>query len=121
VKPEARARQKIDQLLAAAGWNVQHFEQLNLSAALGVAVREFPLKSGFADYLLFIDRKAVGVIEAKPEGTTLRGVARTVGEVFNGLTGYPALLSKTVTLLVTRVRDRKTFIRDLRDPDYRFA
>jgi type I restriction enzyme, R subunit len=56
VKPEARARQKIDQLLAAAGWNVQHFEQLNLSAAVGVAVREFPLKSGLADYLLFIDR-----------------------------------------------------------------
>jgi type I site-specific restriction endonuclease len=67
VTPEEKARQKIDQLLAAAGWNVQHFEQLNLSAALGVAVREFPLKSGFADYLLFIDRKAVGVIEAKPE------------------------------------------------------
>jgi type I restriction enzyme R subunit len=48
VTPEEKARQKIDQLLAAAGWNVQHFEQLNLSAALGVAVREFPLKSGFA-------------------------------------------------------------------------
>jgi hypothetical protein len=106
VKPEARARQKIDQLLAAAGWNVQHFEQLNLSAALGVAVREFPLKSGFADYLLFIDRKAVGVIEAKPEGTTLRGVAEQSEKY---LTAYqiPCAVIKNLCPLVTRVRGRK--------------
>jgi len=50
---------------------------LNLGASLGVVVRNFPLKPGFgfADYLLFVDRKAVGVLEAKPEGTTLSGVA----------------------------------------------
>jgi hypothetical protein len=67
--PEERAREKIDQLLEAAGWQVQDRNQLNLGAARGVAVREFPLTTGFADYLLFADRKAVGVIEAKPEGT----------------------------------------------------
>jgi predicted type IV restriction endonuclease len=108
VKPEARARQKIDQLLAAAGWNVQHFEQLNLSAALGVAVREFPLKSGFADYLLFIDRKAVGVIEAKPEGTTLRGVAEQSEKY---LTAYriPCAVIKNRYPSVTRVRGRKPY------------
>jgi type I restriction enzyme R subunit len=39
-----------------------------------VAVREFPLKTGEADYLLFVDRKAVGAIETKSEGTTLSGV-----------------------------------------------
>lgn len=66
MKPEAQARQKIDQLLTNAGWQIQDYEQINLSAALGIAVREYPLKSGFADYLLFINRKAVGVIEAKP-------------------------------------------------------
>lgn len=75
MKPEELARQKIDQLLNSAGWSVQDYKALNLSASLGVAVREFPLLSGFADYLLFADRKAVGVIEAKPEGTTLSGVA----------------------------------------------
>ncbi len=37
-------------------------------------MREFPLKTGFADYLLFVDRRAIGAIEAKPEGTTLTGV-----------------------------------------------
>jgi type I restriction enzyme R subunit len=73
--PEEKARQNIDRLLEAAGWKVQDMSELNLGASLGVAVREFPLKSGTADYLLFVDRMAVGVIEAKPEGTTSSGVA----------------------------------------------
>lgn len=61
-------------MLADAGWVVQSMPELNLGAAKGVAVREFPLKTGFADYLLFADRKAVGVIEAKAEGKTLSQV-----------------------------------------------
>jgi type I restriction enzyme R subunit len=73
--PEQEARQDIDKQLEAAGWAVQDYKRLNLGASLGVAIREFPLKkTGFADYLLFVDRKAVGVIEAKPYGTTLSGV-----------------------------------------------
>ncbi len=62
MKPEEKARQQIDQLLEAAGWKIQDLHELNLGASLGVAVREFPLKSGAADYLLFVDREAVGVI-----------------------------------------------------------
>jgi type I restriction enzyme, R subunit len=73
--PEEQARQQIDRMLDAAGWKVQGLRQLNLGAGPGVAVREFPLQSGEADYLLFVERKAVGVVEAKPEGTTLSGVA----------------------------------------------
>ncbi|MBI3921194.1 MAG: restriction endonuclease subunit R, partial [Armatimonadetes bacterium] len=73
--PEEKARQNIDGLLNQAGWKVQDLKELNLGASLGVAVREFPLRSGEADYLLFVDRKAIGVIEAKPEGTTLSGVS----------------------------------------------
>ena len=69
--PEQKAREKIDKLLEASGWSIQDYKDLNLGASLGVAVREFPLKAGPADYLLFIDRKAAGAIEAKPEGTTL--------------------------------------------------
>ncbi len=51
-------------------------EHLNLSAARGVAVREVTLERGHgeADYLLFVDGKAIGTVEAKPEGYTLRGV-----------------------------------------------
>jgi type I restriction enzyme R subunit len=75
MKPEEKARQEIDQLLEKAGWEVQDYRDLNLGAPLGAAVREFPLKSGTADYLLCVDRKPVGVIEAKPKGTILSGVA----------------------------------------------
>ena len=63
-------------MLVAAGWVVQSRDEANLHAARGVAVREFKLLPGhgFADYLLFVDAKAVGVIEAKKEGETLAGV-----------------------------------------------
>jgi type I restriction enzyme R subunit len=63
-------------MLRQAGWVVQDAAQVNLGISRGVAVREFPLKPGygFADYLLYIDRAAAGVVEAKKEGTTLTGV-----------------------------------------------
>jgi type I restriction enzyme, R subunit len=67
VKPEESARRKIDNLLELAGWQVQDYKDLNLGAAVGVAVREFPLRgAGFSDYMLFVERRAVGVVEAKP-------------------------------------------------------
>jgi type I restriction enzyme R subunit len=72
--PEQRARQNIDRMLELAGWNVQDMDTLDLSAARGVAIREFPLQYSFADYMLFVDGQAVGVIEAKKEGTPLSGV-----------------------------------------------
>ena len=46
---------------------------MNVGAAQGVAVREFQTASGPVDYALFVDRRLCGVIEAKPEGTTLSG------------------------------------------------
>jgi type I restriction enzyme, R subunit len=74
--PEAKARIEIDRMLADAGWAVQDARAVNLSAAQGVAVREFVMKPphGRADYLLFVGGVAVGVVEAKKEGETLRGV-----------------------------------------------
>ncbi len=63
--PEAKAREKIDSKLAQAGWLVQDLKQLNLGASLGIAVREYPTDTGPADYVLFVNRSAVGVIEAK--------------------------------------------------------
>jgi len=71
VTPEEEARQEIDAMLTAAGWAVQDRRRVNLGAALGVAVREFTLTTGEADYLLIVDRKAAGIVEAKPAGTTL--------------------------------------------------
>jgi type I restriction enzyme R subunit len=62
LKPEEEARKKIDALLEKAGWQVQDHKDLNLGSGMGVAVREFPLKgAGFADYLLFVERHAVGI------------------------------------------------------------
>ena len=74
--PEQEARVNIDRLLERAGWSVQNADSINLYASSGVAVREFPLKSGHgtADYLLYVNQKAAGVVEAKPEGSTLTGV-----------------------------------------------
>ena len=76
ITPEGRARENIDKLLTDAGWTVQDRRKADLSAGRGVAVREFPLKSGHgeADYLLFLDGSPVGVVEAKKEGDTLTGV-----------------------------------------------
>jgi len=83
--PEEKAREVIDRLLESAGWGIQNLDELNLGAALGIAVREFPLKTGEADYLLFVDRKAVGVIEAKPAGNTLSGVAEQTAKYVAGI------------------------------------
>ena len=65
--PETKARQHIDRKLEQAGWVVQDLNQLNLSAGMGVAVREYPTDTGPADYVLFVNRQAVGVIEAKKD------------------------------------------------------
>ena len=84
MKPEEEARQRIDQLLEQAGWQVQEFKSINLGASLGVAVTEFPTQAGQADYVLFADRKAVGVIEAKSAGTTLGGVSEQSAKYIHG-------------------------------------
>ena len=63
--PEQEARVVIDEKLEQSGWVVQNVAQLNLGAALGVAVREFPTSTGPVDYALFIDGDPVGVIEVK--------------------------------------------------------
>ena len=78
--PEERARQNIDRQLEQAGWIVQDFRQMNISAGLGVAVREFPLTTGHADYMLYADARAIGVVEAKPNGHTLTGVETQSGK-----------------------------------------
>lgn len=113
--PEQRARVNIDRMLKDAGWSVQDNNQLNLGASLGVAVREFPLTTGYADYLLFVDRKAYGVIEAKAEGVSLTGVAEQ-SQAY--VVGAPADLPKVQDPLPFAYESTgvETFFRDLRDP-----
>ena len=74
-QPEQQARGNIDRLREAAGWHVRDASAANIHGARGVAIRECPLPGcGFADYLLNVDGKAVGVIEAKKVGVILTGI-----------------------------------------------
>jgi type I restriction enzyme R subunit len=118
MKPEEKARKNIDKLLRAASWVVQDYKDLNLGASLGVAVGDFPLKTGFADYILFVDRRVIGVVEAKPEGTTLGGVSEQTEKYLRGLpetiphVGEPLPFGYEST-------GSETYFRDMRDPDSR--
>ncbi len=117
--PEQKARKLLDKQLQEAGWEVQDYKNLNLSSNLGIAVREFPLKGGItADYLLFVNRKAVGVIEAKPEGTTLGGVSeqsqRYLESLPENIPHYKLPLPFSYETSAAEI-----FFRDIRDPDYR--
>jgi type I restriction enzyme R subunit len=118
--PEARARIEIDRMLAAAGWAVQDYRHVNLAASRGVAVREFPMRPphGRADYLLFLDGRPVGIVEAKKEGETLTGVEWQSAKYVDGLPdelepaiegGLPFVYESTGT--ETRFTNRL-------DPDY---
>lgn len=113
--PEQRARQQIDALLVACGWMLQDRNAFNRNAALGVAVREFALPAGPCDYLLFVDGKAAGVIEAKREGISLSGVAEQSNKYMLAL---PAHLAAWDAILRFDYESTgaETFFRDLRDP-----
>ena len=65
--PEQKARDNIDMMLEQAGWLVQDKKKIDFSAGLGIAIREYQTDAGPADYVLFIDKNPVGVVEAKPE------------------------------------------------------
>lgn len=70
--PEQQARDRIDQRLRASGWIVQNKSEIDFTAGEGIAVREYQTDIGPADYVLFADRQAVGVVEAKPDNWGVR-------------------------------------------------
>ena len=75
-KLEAETREDIDKKLIVAGWVIQDKKRLNLYESLGVAVREMDTDTGPADYMLFIDGKACGIVEAKREGANIGDVVQ---------------------------------------------
>ncbi|MEV1287745.1 DEAD/DEAH box helicase family protein [Micromonospora sp. NPDC049679] len=95
---EQRARMIIDRQLTDAGWTVQDRKAMNLFAGQGVAVREAVMAKGHgrADYLLYVDQKTVGVIEAKPQGTPLSGVEWQSAKYAEGLRAEVRLKALTV-------------------------
>ena len=89
--PEQCSRQQIDAMLTASGWAVQTKDRINLSASLGVAVCELSFATGEPDYTLFVDAKAIGTVEAKPEGHSLVGVEEQSTKYVIGIpSGLPA-------------------------------
>ncbi|WP_432869304.1 DEAD/DEAH box helicase family protein [Microbispora rosea] len=85
-RTEREVREEVDRMLLAAGWLVQDANKANVFAGDGVAVREAYTARGPADYLLFVDKKLVGVVEAKREGTALRAVEKQSARYAEGLT-----------------------------------
>jgi type I restriction enzyme R subunit len=117
---EARARVEIDRQLHASGWVVQDRGKLNLYAAQGVAVREFIMAPGHgrADYLLFIDGRAVGAVEAKPSGTPLTGVEPQSQKYSGGLPAQLSAFARPLPFLYEATGD-ETMFTDGFDPDPR--
>ena len=116
--PEERAREKIDEKLVAAGWVVQDRLAMDLGAGPGVVVREFTLDTGEADYVLFVDRRACGVIEAKPDGTTLSGVADQTSRYQSGVPDVLPTHEHGIRFAYEST-GVETFFRDQRDKDTR--
>jgi type I restriction enzyme R subunit len=113
--PEQKARGKIDQMLKAAGWQVQANKKVNLSASQGVAVREYQTDVGPADYVLFIDKTPVGIIEAKreSEGQHLLQVAKQSGDYAHAKLKY---LNNNPLPFIYESTGALTHFRDERDP-----
>jgi type I restriction enzyme R subunit len=90
-RTEREVREQVDQMLTAAGWLIQDAGRENLFAGVGVAVREAMTSTGRADYLLYVNQKLAGVIEAKREGTVLTPVERQSARYAEGLTASQQL------------------------------
>ena len=116
--PEAAARETIDRQLVAAGWSVQSIEDLNLAAGKGIAVRELQSQGGPADYILFVDGKALGVVEAKKAGETLSHVAEQSARYSFSRKWIPQRWADPLPFTYETTGIETNF-RDQRDPDSR--
>lgn len=111
--PEQIARDKIDQMLVDSGWVVQSKSDVDLGANKGVALRENQADKGFADYILYVDRKPVGVIEAKreEEGQRLTAAEDQAAEYAKAKLKYldndPLPFVFESTGVITRFRDTR--------------
>jgi type I restriction enzyme R subunit len=105
---EAQVRAELDRILERAGWVVQDDSGKNLFAGKGVAVREVSTAVGRADYLLYVDQRLVGVIEAKREGADLEGAMQQAARYATGLTRSQQLSAWRASLPFRYVADGNT-------------
>lgn len=119
MSPEEKARKVIDEKLEKSGWVIQDMNELNLSVALGVAVREFPTSTGEVDYALFIDNMPVGVVEAKKseEGQNITVVEKQTSRYANSKFKWVNVHSKI--RFAYEATDKITRFTDYNDIKYR--
>ena len=117
-KPEQISRENIDKMLELSGWKIQDLNEMNLGKGIGVAVTEAHLKAGFSDYLLFVDRRPVGIIEAKPKGFTLSGVAEQSEKYAKSNIVNLLAINEPLSFCYESTGD-ETYFRDRRDPEPR--
>ena len=117
--PEQLARQKIDAQLLASGWIVQDYAKMDLSAGRGIVLREVPLKSGRCDYLLLVDRKPLGVLEAKKSWTPSEHCRRAIRPLCRKLCPILATSLPGSLPFLYESTGVETFFRDERDPEPR--
>ncbi len=113
--PEEQAREKIDEKLRQAGWAVQDKNETDFSAAQGVAIREYQTSTGPADYVLFVDRQPVGIIEAKreEEGQNLTVVEQQSGRYAKSKLKY---VDRAPLTYIYETNGEIIYFTNLRDP-----
>src|SRR5688572_101182 len=116
--PEDRARIEIDRKLEAAGWTVQTYGPHDLINYPAVAIREFPLTTGRADYLLVVNKKAIGVVEAKAVGITLSGITHQSHNYSQGISNRIKAWNNPLRFLYQST-GVETIFRDEADPEPR--
>ncbi|MBR0310357.1 MAG: restriction endonuclease subunit R, partial [Paludibacteraceae bacterium] len=122
MSPEEKARLEIDKKLNAAGWVIQDLKEIDITASLGVAVREFPTADGHeVDYALFVEGDPVGLIEAKEDnkgvGLTNDAHEQNMGYVKTGLKNHED--EKDELRFIYEATSILTQFTDLKDPEPR--
>lgn len=115
--PEQEARQEIDKMLKSFGWTIQDVKDFNPVASLGVAVREFQTTTGPADYLLFVNKEPVGVVEAKKQGVPLSPVEEQTKRY--STSGFKWVNEDTPLRFAYESTGVETHFTDYDDPKYR--
>jgi len=115
--PEEKARVKIDKQLRSAGWDIISRDEY--VPGMASAVKEaLMIGNTESDYLLFVDDKAIAVVEAKREENPLAEDVQSQGE---GYATHPqswyGLWYDGLIPLVYLANGSKIYFRNLLSPD----
>lgn len=116
--PEEKARVKIDKQLKNAGWDIVSRDEYIPSNAL--AVKEALMQGNKeSDYLLFVDDKAIAVVEAKKEKNSLGDMVAAQAETYskNPQSWYPLWFNGKIPLVYLANGNKIYFKNMLTDPD----